>query len=94
MRDLDFIAVEQVRCHVITCHANPGLPCITSSGAKATRVHEGRKRALEAAWRVGHTSGLTFALSLMNAKLDPDKAHADIYADIERVKTLIGGWIR
>lgn len=90
MTQLEAIAKRTVPCD--RCGAIPGAGCKTACRARATRPHQARLTAVEAAWRAGHGDGIRFALNQIRWRLDPDRAHADIYADIEKVIELLEKW--
>jgi hypothetical protein len=86
-------AIGQALVTCTICPAGPGKPCTTHSGARATRPHQNRLRAAEEAWTVGWTEGIQSALTVAEHILDPDKAHGDIWGDIERVAQTLRRWI-
>lgn len=92
MTRLARISIEHNACDI--CPAAPGQPCTTISGAMATRPHANRVRAAEAAWHVGHEAGIRFAVGLIEARCDPDKADLDPRGSLEQCLDILRRWAR
>lgn len=84
------IAIDLAYCEA--CSAPSGARCTTTSGAVAIRPHAARTRAAEAAWHVGNEAGIRFAVSLIEARCDPDKADLDPRASLEKCLDILRRW--
>ena len=93
MRALEDIAQASLRCGRITCQAAPSFPCVTTSGAVATRPHAVRTRALLEAWRVGFHEGGTIVLDTIESECDPDRADLDPRATLTRALGRARSWL-
>ena len=92
MRVLERIALD-LRCQRVTCQAAPSFPCVTTSGAVATRPHAVRTRALLEAWRVGFHEGGTMVADQIASQCDPDRADLDPRATLTRALERVRGWL-
>ena len=60
MRSLEALAEELIPCP--RCEALPGEKCRTITGAKSSRHHSMRDRAVFDAWHIGNDEGMEFAV--------------------------------